>query len=244
MLSPASPQPTSQNTPLLLWTNQPNNPSFKAFLSTLGLCKVNWQFQANPSHANVWCILDLEEDEQTLSNHYLELVNKPKVVYLGTQFVVAPIAEWVFFKSPINIQALNSWLTKHQFLNSAQSSVSPATVATVAGKERWQTESFKLQYWPNVSNYTDNPEIVQICSILMRDWTNYATIATSHLPKSTIQQLLADAEAEGNLIYQPAHERVAQVAGTSHDHAQSTPKAEQKDNAWGFFKGLFSRFVK
>lgn len=237
MLSPVS-QYSSHNTPTLaVWSNQPDNSSFKAFLSTLTLCNVPWHVETRHDQAKIWCVLDLEDDEDELANLYLNLFDKPKVVYLATQFKVAPIAEWVFFKVPINLQALTNWLTQHQFLHHGQ----PATHYST--QHRWLTEPFKLQFWPNVSNYTDSPEIVQICSILMRDWTNYATIATNHLPKTALQQLLADAEAEGNLIYQPAHQRPTVAQTPTHADGKHA-KAEQKDNAWGFFKGLFSRFVK
>lgn len=227
-----------------VWSNQLDSTSFKAFLSTLSLSNIRWQVGQDYSSAHIWCLVDIEVEGNQLSERYLNLLTKPKVVCLGSSFVSPPIAEWVFFKAPINRQALNNWLTKHHFLhNPYQANASSvATHASPQSAERWRVESFKLQFWPNVSNYTDSPEIVQVCSMLMRDWTSYATLLTSNLPETTIRQLLMDAEAEENLIYLPSSSTTTAVHTT-----ETAPKAqtlEQKDSAWGFFKGLFSRFVK
>lgn len=206
----------------------------------------------------------------TLIKLYYQTSNRPKVIYLGSVYTSPLVENWIFFKSPVNVTILHNWLDKHfqpsktqsapnvtmpafalKNTHDASSSIPEAISAPVSASlpevnktnlPRWYTQPFKLTYWPNMSLYSDSPELVMLCSALMRDWSMRESVYLYNIQPSMVDILLQDAEAEGNLIYQNASSfsTPTQFNTSTADTPINNPKPHQ-DSSWGLLKRLFKK---
>ena len=255
-----------QENRIKLWCNDFESSMFKAFMSALLIDNTNYDKVDQAEDADLWCLVN--DYNPRLVELYQAIANPPKVIYLARNFHTPPISKWVFFKSPVNVSALLNWIHAQDFSpaeqkneNTSATTLLPednaleqsraatdVTTTTDATTNRWHNEAFKLQYWPNVTQYSDSPDIMIVCTTLLRDWTKFKDIPQTQLDPTIIEQLLIDAEAENNLIYQPVtsasdssnNDDKAGMADSLSGHHGTTD--ESKDAGWGFFKSLFNRF--
>lgn len=226
-----------------VWCNDYEHSTFKAFMSALLLIDPCWEKAERFDKAVLWCLVGEKTQLESLKVAYRTLDYSPKVVYLAQDFYVPPVSKWIFFKTPLNVRILHNWLKSQDFSEVSPDDESRKTNdgmhlererdSSVVKKERWRYNKFKLQYWPNVSQYSDSADIIRIISILLRDWKTYQELPQTELPPELIALMLNDAEEEGNLLYQP----------TELKSIREVKPKDEEDKSWGFFKSLFNRFI-
>lgn len=210
-----------------LWTNSKDDNAATAFMSAIKIQNHRWSWTENSSEADLWCVCTDGADIAGAVAGYETLIKKPAVAFLSSGFSSMPYPEWVYFRVPLNVSVLHNWLTSKN-LGSAQT--------TQVGSARWLEQAFKLNYWPNVSAYSaGGSEIMMVCSRLLHGWCYYDDLLSFNVDKGTLDTMLADAVAEGNLVYGEDSSDLSLAA---------FPVIEDQEENVGLFKRIFSRFSK
>lgn len=209
---------------------------------------LHWQYQMLSNRPKVVC----------LSSEDVQLPN-PKWIYFKTPVHVRTLHNWMeqqIFDQSSNRLCQNTYTEHDDPLSRLMATSADAQPVTISASTqsnppissavttqllpRWQNEAFKLQYWPNVSAYSDSPEIVQLCSLLIHGWVKYDALSHIHLDKIIIVKLLRDAEAEQNLIYYLDNQEASDANAVEQIDEVT---ASEVNKSQGFFKKLFGKFA-
>lgn len=207
-----------------LWTNARDDNAATAFMSAIKMQNARWEWTDDSAEACLWCICnDGGRDISQAVASYASLMDKPSVACLSSGFATMPYPEWVYFRVPLNVSVLHSWLSSKQLNIADQRNTQDA---------QWRSQLVKLNYWPNVSDYVNGgSDIMMVCSHLLHGWCQYDELLAFNIDKSTLDVMLSDAADEGNLVY-----------GEVATDALQSQQADTEST--GLFKRIFSRFSK
>lgn len=225
-----------------VWAEHSEDNSVKAVISSLKLYHSRWIRVSSYEDAALWCVSSDVDDVKTIWEHYRSIpAPKPEVVFLASEFKPMEGSRWVFFKTPLNVRVFHRWLRAKGFLS--EHDVFNATDASANVQEfvhaRWKKESFRIRHWPNVTQYSNSPNLVVMCSMMMHEWCSYSKLIPFNIEQKILEKLLADAEQGGNLIYRDKVEEGYHQGGS----ADKTPPVSKALRKKGLFRRLFDKFT-
>lgn len=219
-----------------IWTNNSDANTLKAFRSLTNLRLPDWDWTDNAETADLWCLdLSRKEDVMQLTVRYRACGQAlPKVIFLSHEFAAAPVPDWVYFRSPVNLGVLVAWLQANGLDTGAGAQSGDAATSE---SERWKKHAFRLKIWPNTTEYSDSPNIVFACGAMLRSWHTLETASQLDIEENVLHRLLTDAEKAGNMEFKQDSTGNAQQAATTHEQTDQNKKSKTT-GMWGKLKGL------
>lgn len=217
-----------------IWAEHPNDHSIKAVISGLKLYRSDWQKTSSYKDAGLWCVSASIDNVDSIYENYRSIPSpKPEVIFLAPEFKPMADSAWVFFKTPVNVRIFHKWLSSRGFQPEHDGSSIPSTTVQVT-VARWKKEVFRMNRWPNVTQYSDNPNLIVMCSMAMHDWCDYSKLIPLGIDEKVLERILNDAEQSGNLTFR---EKTPVINSTDTDK----PK---KKRTKGLFRKLLEKFTK
>lgn len=224
-----------------IWTEHPDNHSVKAVISGLRLYRSDWKKTSAYEEAALWCIASDTDDVDSIYKNYQSIPSpKPEVIFLASAFKPMMDSHWVFFKTPINVRIFHKWLSSKGF--QSEHSVLSSVAADDVSVARWRKEQFKMSRWPNVTQYSNSPNLIVMCSMIMHDWCDYSKLIPLNIEEEVLERVLNDAEKDGNLIFRKKSSQAdAEAAQAIKDEVN---KKSRKRKSKGLFRKLFEKFTQ
>lgn len=223
-----------------VWTPSRDSAGTRAFMATLRLHSTDWHWTERAEQAR-WWIIDAaaEADLPALLTHYGQLADKPRVAFLAAQLSQLPHPAWTFFKPPVQSGLIFNWVRPH--VGVAPAAVAPAP-RSAAGPERpWRQGLLRLRRWPNVSRYGNALELTVACSRLLAAPATYEQVLQWQVPAALLDELLADAHAQGLLQIEPPSATGPVPAPAIASIPPDTPAERSR---WDLVKRLLGRFAR
>lgn len=221
-----------------VWTPSRDSAGARAFMATLRLHSTDWHWIERAEQAR-WWVIDAAAgvDLPALLAHYGQLADKPRVAFLTGQLSQLPHPAWTFFKPPVQSGLIFNWVRPH--VSAAPTAAAP-TAPPAAGLEHpWRQGLLRLGKWPNVSRYGNALELTVACSRLLAAPATYEQVLQWQVPAALLDELLADAHAQGLLQIEPAT-----GPGPAPANASIPPDTPAERSRWDLVKRLLGRFSR
>lgn len=220
-----------------LWTPTRDSAAARAFMATLRLHSVSWEWAEQAEQAR-WWVLDARAiaDLPALLECYGRMPVKPRVAFLAAQLSALPCPAWTFFKPPVQSGLIFNWIRPH-----IASAAVPPDAAPDHAHPPWRHGLMRLRRWPNVSRYGNALELTVACSRLLTAPASYEQVLQWNVPAPLLDQLLADTHRQGLLLL----EQGTAPAPVSLD-APDAPavQASGERSRWDLIKRLLGKFAR
>ena len=215
---------------LAVWSPHRDSHSVMAFKAMLSLRDERWVWHDEPQRA-IWWILDgLRDSNPRLTAALVESKSTGLLhgALLAPHWSAMRDPAWVFFKVPLQIKHIYSWVDSCLLLHPA----SPA----------WEGHTLQLRRWPNMSRYGAGNDagaavlLTAACAQLLKNAMLYEDLLRAVPKKSTLDALLTDALRDGIL------EMSKSPSAAGLPHAGSAPLVEKDHRVWSLVKRLISKY--
>lgn len=227
-----------------VWSPHRDSNSVRSLKAALSFRPEPWQWYDDRQQASWWVIDGTQTTLSSLTNDLLQQRKQGPVeaMLLAPTWSHIEDPVWSFFKSPLNIKLLYSWIDlrlQQDFPAAPSQPAAAAPVAVLTGRQ------LKLKRWPNLPHYTahgnpaDAVSITLACAKLLEDWTSYEEAAAIAGNTALFSTILADAQIHGILqISEPEP-----VKAAAPPVSPPAPRSPEKTDAWSLVKRLLKKFT-
>lgn len=217
-----------------VWSPHRDSNSIRAFKAALSLRPEPWRWYDDKQQAS-WWVIDGTQITLGSLNSALEQQKKNGMVQTivlapSWNYIEDPV--WTFFKVPLNVKLVYGWIDR---------CLSLSTPLSTSLADQY----FKLQRWPNLTNYTvgsspvDAVHLTLACARLLENWRSYEEVLAIAHNATLLDRLLSDARRDGIL----KTESLAPACDSPSIPHFLKPKIPEKPDAWALVKRLLSKFT-